>query len=254
MSETNDTAVLAAEIATALGEQHPHAKRQITAVTAALGSAVAHDLLIETHRIEVAGGLLVNDQSRRRTAGGVFLSLARGKLSDEDRSRIFPAWKHRKKRKRAPAPAQEQPRPNATPAPPVAHEPPLTWGERTTLYEQMADTDSGELRTVKVTLIGRPGKVIERGELVLTTMKSTKAPALPKGLPPPPAKPTTYALYLSVKHWRRVKEAIQNLDDVLIVEGWQAYDPELKGIAVWGTNVTTKRLQQHQRAVQQAQQ
>ena len=121
-----------------------------------------------------------------------------------------------------------------------------------TLYEQIPNTEHGEAKTVKVTLIGRPGKVVERGDLVLTTMKSSKIPALPKGLPTPPAQPTTYALYMSAKHWRKVREALKNTEDVLIVEGFQAYDPDLKGIAVWGTNVTTKILQQRDREAKQA--
>jgi hypothetical protein len=40
-----------------------------------------------------------------------------------------------------------------------------------------------------------------------------------------------------------VAEALQKPEDVLIVEGFPAYDPELKGLAVFATNVTTKLLQ-----------
>jgi hypothetical protein len=41
----------------------------------------------------------------------------------------------------------------------------------------------------------------------------------------------------------RAEAAInQNAEDGLIVEGVQAFDPDLKGIAVWGTNVTTQSL------------
>ena len=84
-------------------------------------------------------------------------------------------------------------------------------------------------------------------------MKSSgKSPTLPKGLPQTPQEPTTYALYLSKKHWNKVRESLKNPEDVLIVEGWQAFDPDLKGIAVWGTNVTTKLLQQAQREAQKA--
>ena len=95
--------------------------------------------------------------------------------------------------------------------------------------------------------------MIEQSDLVLTTMKSTKTPALPKGLPTPPAEPTKYALYLSKKHWAKVRESLKNPEDVLIVEGWQAFDKDLGGIAVWGTNVTTKILQQRDREAKQAQ-
>jgi hypothetical protein len=32
-------------------------------------------------------------------------------------------------------------------------------------------------------------------------------------------------------------------EDALIIEGWAAYDPDLEGIAVFATNITTKLLQ-----------
>lgn len=92
--------------------------------------------------------------------------------------------------------------------------------------------------------------MIERGDVVLTTLKSGAAPALPKGLPAPPPQPTTYALYFNRKQWNKVKEAIANPEDMLIVEGWQAYDDQLKGIAVWAMNVTTKALQRQKRQTQ----
>ena len=50
----------------------------------------------------------------------------------------------------------------------------------------------------------------------------------------------------------QVAESISNPDDALIVEGWCAYDPELEGIAVWASNVTTKKLQQQKKHDTQA--
>jgi hypothetical protein len=162
-------------------------------------------------------------------------------MTDEQRKSVWPKnWR-----------LDKTPRTDPQPAPAVVQEPPLQWSERTELYQQI--TEYGEARTVKVTIIGRPGKIVEKGDVVLTILKSTgKVPALPKGLPTPPEQPTTYALYLSRKHWNKVCELIKNPDDVLIVEGWQAFDKELGGIAVWGTNVTTKLLQQQVREAKQA--
>ncbi len=40
-------------------------------------------------------------------------------------------------------------------------------------------------------------------------------------------------------------------NDVLIIEGFPAADPARPGITVYATNVTTKQLQQAQRAAQQ---
>lgn len=103
---------------------------------------------------------------------------------------------------------------------------------------------------MKVTLIGRPGKVIERQGCVLASMPAMKLPALPKGLPTPPASQTPHAVYIATKQWRKVAEALQQSEDVLIVEGVAVYDPELRGLAVFATNVTTRLLQSARRAAQ----
>jgi hypothetical protein len=50
---------------------------------------------------------------------------------------------------------------------------------------------------VKVTVIGRPTQVVERQGVVVVALRSTKAPTLPKGLPPLPATPTTYMTNLA---------------------------------------------------------
>ena len=76
----------------------------------------------------------------------------------------------------------------------------------------------GESKTVKITLIGRPGRIVEKGEVVLTSMQASKAPSLPKGLPPVPIDPTTYVVFIAQKQWKKVAQAIKDPQDVLIVE------------------------------------
>ena len=98
---------------------------------------------------------------------------------------------------------------------------------------------------MKVTLIGRPGNIIERDQFVLTTMPTQKIPDLPKGVPVPPAQTQTQVLvYIALKQWRKVAEALANPEDALIVEGFGLYEPQIKGLAVLATNVTTKMMQQ----------
>ena len=67
---------------------------------------------------------------------------------------------------------------------------------------------------MNITLIGRPGRVVEKANVVLTSMqqKSDKAPSLPKGLPPLPDEPTTYIVYIARKQWRKVAKAIKALE------------------------------------------
>ena len=75
--------------------------------------------------------------------------------------------------------------------------------------------EQGGASTVKLTLIGRPGRVSNKGTFMLTTMQSSKVPALPKGLPVPAQASTTYAVYIAQKQWRKVEEALRNPEDIL---------------------------------------
>ncbi len=76
-------------IAKALGEVEEQPVTQITGVVRVLGDQTSLALLEETLRIEQNGGMLLPDNSRRRTPGGVFFFLARQKLSHEDKVSIF---------------------------------------------------------------------------------------------------------------------------------------------------------------------
>lgn len=105
--------------------------------------------------------------------------------------------------------------------------------------------------TAKLTLIGRPGRVIQAGDCVITTLQSSgKLPTLPKGLPVPPAKPTTFVVYIAAKQWWRVETALADSGDALIIEGVPMYDEHLPGVALLAQNVTTKK---QQRCICQAQ-
>jgi hypothetical protein len=70
---------------------------------------------------------------------------------------------------------------------------------------------------VKVTLIGRPAKTVERTDFTLLLMTHTgPLPSLPKGIPVPSTFPkTSYIVYVGGKQWRQVKEALVNVDDML---------------------------------------
>lgn len=70
-----------------------------------------------------------------------------------------------------------------------------------------------------------------------------KLPTLPKGLPAPPAQPTTFIVYVAAKQWRTVEAALADPRDVLIVEGVPMYDERLPGVALMAQSVTTKTLQ-----------
>lgn len=94
-------------IAKSLGESDELPVTQITGVVRALGEELSLKLLEETKQIESKGGMMLPDNSRKRTAGGVFFFLARQKLSQEDKLNIFRAPKPAK------APVSEQPIPES---------------------------------------------------------------------------------------------------------------------------------------------
>jgi len=196
-----------------------------------LGEEAALGFLRQTLEIEAQGGMLITSGRRRRTPGGVFFHLVRQSLSEEDR-----AWWPPPAKRKAQAHARAQ-----TKAERPAYEETLAWTRE-------AMQEPGEATTVKITLIGRPGRIVERGDVVLTTMQGTRAPTLPKGLPVPPAEPTTYVVYIARKQWAKVAEKIQDPDDKLIIEGYPAFEKRLGAMVVFCQQVTTKNLQAAKRA------
>jgi hypothetical protein len=229
---------IAQEIAQALGETERNATNQIAHLTRLLGAEQAQALLAETQQIEASGGMMLPDGSRRRTPGGVFFLLARKRLTKEQRIQVFGPFKGYK------SSTPKTPSASETAQPTTA----ITWAERGPLISE-AHTAQGVAKTVKVTLIGRPDKTVERKDFTLLMMTHTgPLPSLPKGMPVPAKMPeTSYVVYIGAKQWKNVKEAIQNPDDALIVEGTQFYDKEYEAIAVFATNTTTKQLQQAKR-------
>jgi len=206
-----------------------------------LGTDIIGELIAETERIEAEGGMLLSDGSRRRTPGGVFLFLAKKRLSREVRVRIFPP----KPQTKTPRP-QTPPQPKKTPAPVVEK---ITWETRAVLIDTVRE-GQGIAHTVKITVIGRPTSVVERGNTVILTL-THNGPLLsaPKGVPIPPVMPTTiYTVYVGAKQWRGVAEAMKNPEDELIMEGAMTWDAEQQAIAVYTTKISSKLAQRATRA------
>src|SRR5918998_1547127 len=217
----------ALRIADALGEQVHGPRAQVGRVVQVLGIERTQAIYEQALEVEAAGGMMLPDGSRRRTPGGVFFKLVRDSVSEVEREKIFPPQPWTKKRKQP-----QQSTPAAAPsAPPSA-----------VLITEIPNA-TGEARTVKITLVGRPGRIIAKQGYIITSMEHSKVPSLPKGMPTPPTKPTTYTVYISQKQWQKVAEALANPEDVLIAEGTSVYDPMLEGIAVYVTNASTKLLQ-----------
>ena len=224
------------EIADMLNEANPIALGQIQRMIEKMGEAQVRTFVEEAQQIDMGEGLTVKGGKRRRTLGGVFFYVAKGHIkSKADKRYIWPNMG-------LGGPKQEK----------AKAEPPFNWGDRVAVIPELIK-ERGEARTMKITLIGRPGKVTERGNVVLTSMQGTKAPSLPKGLPtPPPAEGTTYIVFIAMKQWRRVAEAIKDPDDALIIEGYPFFDKRMSNMAVLTQSVTTRLLQQKKREAQKA--
>ena len=224
LSSTMPDKSTAAAIATQLNETDPGALTQIARIVERMGDEFVATAVADTLRLEAEGGMLTEDKQRRRTPGGVFFYLVRGRVSPEDRKALFPT-----------------PHRPAKPALPAAIT--LSDSERLALYNQLK-AHPGVATNMKLTLIGRPAKILKRDTFVAVTLASHEPPALPKGLPELPSQDLTiYLVYIASKQWRKVEESIQNPEDKLIIEGYPYNDKKMGVIGVLTQSVTTVNLQ-----------
>jgi hypothetical protein len=209
------------KISQQLKETNPVALKQLEGVVSDIGPEQAQKILHETLEIEAEGGMTIMSGKRRRTPGGVFLHIAKERVSDQARKAIWPDLYK------------------------------LNWEDRLTIIPELLE-QKGAISIVKIKLVGRPGKIVEKNRVVLTSMQSSKPPSLPKGLPIPPPNPTTYVVYIAARQWQGVKESIQNPDDALIVDGYPFFDKRLGAMAVFAQSVTTKLIQAARREEQKS--
>jgi hypothetical protein len=106
--------------------------------------------LVDTLQVEANGGMLTKAGDRRRTPGGVFFQLVKERASTRERQRLFP----RSPSQKPPAPVSSQGQPQGQASPQA-----LTWDEVSPIIQTLVTAPAGEARAMKVTLIGRPGKV-----------------------------------------------------------------------------------------------
>ncbi len=178
--------------------------------------------------------MLRADGSQKRSVGGIFFTLMRDDLGSKDFYRIFKGG--------------QQQRIGGTGTAPHTATAPFDWTVFSVDVTEAMKV-AGEAMTVKLTVIGRPGTVVERGGVVLVVMRSEKAPALPKGVPAPPSPQTDYMVLIGMKQWRKVAEALAaDPADKLLIEGYPTVQPEVAGITVHATSVTTTGIQAGKRA------
>ena len=228
-----DLITITADVAHQLNETNPEALTQIERIIQCVGPEKTYTYLQRAIAIENEGGRMTSDGARRRTLGGTFFFLVRGRVTAQQHAIIWPNHKF----------------PYAktievkTPLPPKTKLPlPQNWDQHGPILAE-ACQKQGVALIVKITLIGHPGRIVERGEAVITTLTSGKVPPLPKGLPLPPEEPTVYLVYIARKQWQKIAQEATNPQDKLIVEGYPFQSKQLGVIGVLAINATTVNTQ-----------
>ncbi len=236
--QTPPVTAVGEDIAAQLGETEQEPLRQPRRAVRILGDERIGGLVARALEVEAAGGLMLPDGSRRRTLGGVFFHLARAELGQKEFYRVF--------RPQGQGGHQGTGTGQGTASVAVGE----SFDEAT--FEAAAAeamSEVGEATTVKLTVIGRPGKVVERGDVALVGMRSEKAPSLPKGVPVPTAPRTDYLVLVGMKQWRKVADALAaDPADKVIVEGYPTVRAGFDGITVYATSATTTGIQAGKRA------
>jgi hypothetical protein len=216
---------LAKQFGGALGETDAKPLEQIGQLIEKCGLAFVEKIIAETEATEAAGGLKTQDRKRRRSKGGVFFYLAKGQMDARLRLEIFPNFgKHG----------------DGSIAPPG-----IEWEERIEPMSALRE-QPGHISGLTVALSGRPGALHINGSSIMTVIeqRQVKAPPYPKGVPHFDTLDgvTTYYVFMSLRHWKRVEKALEDESDLLIVEGSAVYDAQLEGITILSTRVSTKSL------------
>ena len=211
-TETTDL-VLAAQMAAALAESNIALLRKVIGV---IGQDRAAAFLAQALAIEAAGGQLTADGSRRRSPGGVYFYLVRHGIPSRERRQLWVDATLDEYRKTRQAQRKTDAQPKRQPAPP------FTWADALELMPQFKQLEKGEGKTVKITLVGRPGKIAKQADCVVLTMAGKPPGSFPKGIPAPPADSSIlWIVFIANKQWDRVSESLtKNKDDMLILDGY----------------------------------
>ncbi len=252
MTDTTDTApttttamdkaarrAIAGEIAAQLGETDPEPARLIVRALRLLGEEQVQAIVARALEVEASGGMMLPDGSRRRTPGGVFFYLLRTTVGQKEWYRIFrpQTTAHGTQGAHGARGAETNGQATALAATP------FDWATfRAAATEALSE--AGEASTVKLTIIGTPDKIVERGDVVLVAMRSEKAPSFPKGVPDPESPTVDYMVLVGRKQWSRVAQALAaDPADKVLIEGYPTVRPDFVGITVHATSATTTGIQ-----------
>jgi len=227
VSFSESSMAIAREIATVLQETDPVPLEQLARTIEVMGEAFAREVLAETLKVEEAGGMLTNSGNRRRTAGGVYFYLIKGRLTPEERGKIFPHLAPR-------------------------HKPGMTWEEREEVVRDLVHSgvDEAKLNTAILQLIGYVTEWRQVKETVILKMvygHRSDFP-LPRAVPSPAeGAPTSFIVYIGPRHWEKMSRVIQDGRDPLVVEGVPFLDRQTNTLAVMAIFVSSKDMLKNER-------
>lgn len=208
---------VARELAALLGEKHHGVIGQISRIIRLCGVDFAREMYAATLDIEAKGGMMVSDNTRRRTPGGVFLHLVYDRLDDDQRKQIFT---NRTKQGISL----------------------FSWKKRIAIIEKL-QAEPGAVQSLTVTLRGRVEHIEKRAEVVVISLiDETPIDNLPRVLPRPPSTPARVIVYVTPEQWEKLEATRTNPSDRLIIEGTCAFDPETKSVVVFATSVQAEIL------------
>lgn len=220
VSEANK--LIAHEIAKALQEVERVPIQQIGRIVEVLGEATARELLAEALKVEEAGGMLTNSGDRRRTPGGVYFYLAKGRLTPEQRGQVFPHLAPR-------------------------NVPSLSWEDRHEHVKALLASEPND-RRLKTAIIQLRGfvadwKRVENSYILKMVYSHRGDIPLPRAVPTPPVGSlNTFIVYVGYRHWEKVQKIVTTNSDALVVEGIPFIDQETNSLAVLALFVTGRGM------------
>lgn len=249
----------ATDIAQQLHENNTEAVAQIGRIVEYLGAEETYALMTKALEAEKEGGMQTVDGRRTRTLGGIFFYLARRRIPSKIRPTI---WLHLQNPQPQPRKPAAKPRKDAKAARPTGGKPanggsrqpssprPGGSGYRAGSAGQRSATHAhpptatevpvtqGDVSSVKITVVGRPNRIIERGDVILMPMANTKIPMVNRNLPSPPTDPVVYLVYLARNQWEKIASAVESSQTRLSVEGYPFYDKKLGVISILTSQAT----------------
>ena len=207
----------ARELGRLLGERQHSVIGQIRRIIQLCGVEFAREMYAATVEIEANGGMMLPDNSRRRSRGGVFFQLVRAKLDEDQQKQAF----FRGAKPRLPL---------------------LAWKKRIELIQSL-QTEQGQVKSMTVSLKGRPEQIEKRAEFVVITLSDVPTVEnLPRGIPKPPSTPTMFVVYIALEQWQKVEGVITTSSEVLLIEGICTFDSESNSMMIFATLVQIEVL------------